>query len=511
MPSAPSEPEKYSIDEMMDRLKGNLSENQQDGQLVTRSDGSKARKVRKRKRRSSQPQKDDLQRSRRTRILQISGTLIILFITALAIGAGIIYANSSPFREKLLRDIGEASGSKVDLQQFRMNPKTANAAQLVFAWPQGGLLKGLSINNLSADIFPSSFFGKSLNGEEVTANYGRLSLQVPTTGSSSTQPLMTDQKSAIRFNRYRVRNLDIAVGDGTTPAISLTQSEGSLAPSNVNGRPLLSLYQGNLAISGWLKLPLDRALVEFRGEETNIIGLRILNPKEDRGSFELSGTVFPYRPKQRSRLAVSLDSFELAGIIGPELGRLFSGRINSLPVAKSNYLSFMPSKEPSPKLEIAFHPASTSRLEVQGFPFLFALSQLLEYQWFERAIFEQDSSANIHRAAGVVSLRDLKLESKGHLSLRGEISITNDQTLSGDLRVGVADGLIAISKNTRLKSMFGPPIDGFCWIDLQIGGSASAPTDTFKDLFSAAPSLSPDASPPVEKGGSSFRELTNPK
>ena len=510
MPPAPSEPEKYSIDEMMDRLKGNPSETQQDGQLVTRSDGSQAIKVRKRKRRSSQPQKADLQRTRRARILQISGTLIILFITALAIGAGIIYANSSPFREKLVRDIGEASGSKVDLQQFRMNPKTANAAQLIFSWPQGTLLKNLSINNLSADIFPSSFFGKSFNGEEVTANQGRLNLQVPTTAGATTHPLMSDLKSAIRFNRYRVRNLDISVGNEAAPAISLTQSEGSLTPSNVNGRPLLSLYQGSLAITGWPKLPLDRALVEFRGEETHIIGLRILNPKEDRGSFELSGTVFPYRSKQRSSLAVSLNSFELAGIIGPELGRLFSGRINSLPVEKSNYLSFMPSAEPSPKLEIAFHPALTSRLEVQGFPFLFALSKLLEYQWFERAVFEQNSSASIHREAGVVSLRDLNFVSKGHLSLRGEVSIADDQTLSGNLQVGVADGLIADSKNNRLKAMFGPPIDGFCWVELKIGGTASAPTDTFKDLFSAAPST-PDALPPAKQSGSSFEDLTRPK
>ena len=510
MPPAPSEPEKYSIDEMMDRLKGTPSEDKEDGQLVTRADGSQAIKVRKRKRRSSQPQKSEIQRSRRALIFQISGTLILLFITALAIGTGIIYANSSPFREKLVRNIGEASGSTVDLQQFRMNPKTANAAQLVFAWPKGNFLKGLLVNNLNADIFPSSFLGKSLNGEEITANYGKLNLYVPKLGGTATPPLIIGVKSAISFNRYRIRALDIAVGDEAAPAISLTQSEGSLTPSNVNGRPLLSLYQGNLTISGWPKLRLDRALIEFRGEETNIIGLRTLNTKEDRGSFELSGTIFPYRSKQRSSLAVSLDSFELTGLIGPELGRLFSGRINSMPVEKSNYLSFMPTEAPSPKLEIAFQPASTSRLEVQGFPFLSTLSKLLEYQWFERAIFEQNSSGSIHRELGSVSLRELNLESKGHLSLRGEVSIANDQTLSGILQVGLADCHIATSKNTRLKSMFGPSIEGFCWVELKVGGTASAPTDTFNDLFSAA-SSSLDAPPPLKESGSSFDDLTHPR
>lgn len=510
MPSAPIEPEKYSIDEMMERLKVGPSESQEDGQLVTRADGSQAIKVRKRKRRSTQTQKEDVLQSRRSRILQVSGALILIFIAALAVGAGIIYANSSPFREKLVRDIGETSGATVDLQQFRMNPKTANAAQLVLAWPQENALEKLILTDLNAEVFPSSFLGKSLSGEEITASHGRLHLQVPKTGDLITPRPITTPESAIRFNRYRVRALDLTLGEEATPAVSLIHSEGSLTPRNVNGRPQLSLYQGNLAISGWPKLRLDRALIEFRGGEAEIIGMRILNEKDDRGSFELSGTISPYRPQQPSSLAVSLDSFELAGLIGTELGRLFSGRVDSLPIARSNYLSFAPTKDPAPKLEIAFHAAPTSHVEVQGFPFLFALSQILEYQWFERPIFEVNSSGSIHRESDSVSLRNLEFESKGHLALRGDISIAANHTLSGNLRVGVANGMIATAKNTKLRSIFGQPQDGFCWITLQIGGSASAPTDTFKELFSAAVT-SQDAPTPVEKGGSSFDDLTRPR
>ena len=510
MPSAPSEPEKYSIDEMMDRLKAAPSEGQQDGQLVTRADGSQAIKVRKRKRRSSQLQKEDTQRTRRSRILQVSGALILLFTAALAVGSGIIYANSSPFREKLVRNIEEASGAKADLQQFRMNPKTANAAQLILAWPQGNVLKKLVLTGLDAEISPSSFLGKSLNGEEVAANSGSLNLQIPKAGDSVTHGPIVRGDSAITFNRYRARSLNVTVGDETGPAISLIQSEGSLTPRNVSGRPQLSLYQGKFSISGWPKMRLDRALIEFRGEETDIIGLRILNDKDDRGSFELSGTVSPYRPQQPSSLAVSLDSFELSGLIGPELGRLFSGRIDSLPTSKSNYLSFIPTGDPSPKLEVAFLAAPTSQIEIQGFPFLFALSQILEYEWFERPIFETTSSGTVYREAGTTSLRDLNLESKSHLVLRGEISIAKDQTLSGTLRIGVADAIVATSKSNRLKSIVSEPQDGFCWMTLQIGGSASAPTDTFKTLFSAT--VPPqDALPPVENGGTSFEELTRPK
>ncbi|MEY3896152.1 MAG: hypothetical protein RLZZ214_1672, partial [Verrucomicrobiota bacterium] len=57
MPASPSEPEKYSIDEMMDRLKSSPPPNPEDGELVIRPDGTQAIRVKRRKRRTSQPVK----------------------------------------------------------------------------------------------------------------------------------------------------------------------------------------------------------------------------------------------------------------------------------------------------------------------------------------------------------------------------------------------------------------------------------------------------------------------
>ena len=84
MSAAPDEPEKYSIDEMMDRLKSPASESAEEGELVTRADGSQALRVRKRKRRSSQPHKEVNSRSRRARIVQVSAALVLVFAAALA-------------------------------------------------------------------------------------------------------------------------------------------------------------------------------------------------------------------------------------------------------------------------------------------------------------------------------------------------------------------------------------------------------------------------------------------
>ena len=512
MSAAPSEPEKYSIDEMMDRLKAGPSETPEEGELVTRADGSQAIRVRKRKRRSTQPHKEENQRTRRARIVQVSAALILVFIAAIIIGGAIIFANSSPFRQGLVRKLEQVSGATTELQQFRMNPKTANAGNLSLTWPAGNVLKSLSLRGLSAEISPASFLGKTMTGEEVLFSYGALALQIPSPGQALRNFPAPTGESPIRFNRYRISLLDATLGNPVAPLIKLSQTEASLSPETVSGRPQLSLYKGALAIDGWPKLRLDRALIEINGTEANIIGLRVLHETENRGALEFSGTVTPYKPDQPSTLAVNLDAFQLSGIIGPALGRLFSGRIDSFPVADSNYLAFQPTEKTSSSLNVSFRVSPTSKIEVQGFPFLFGLSQTLgEDPWFVHPIFEGNAGGVIHREGGIVTLRDLNMETKGRLALRGEISIAANQTLSGNLQVGLAEAMIADAPTSRLKSMFGPPKDGFRWLTLKLSGPASDPSDNFKELFSAAP-LTPRKSPAADDDeGSTFEELTRPK
>ena len=512
MSAAPSEPEKYSIDEMMDRLKGAPSENHEDGELVTRPDGSQAIRVRKRKRRSSQPLKEERHRTRRARIVQVAAALILLFAAALAIGGAIIYANSRPFQQDLVRKIEQASGAAVELQQFRMNPRTANAGNLSLAWPDGNVLKSLKLRGLTAEIFPASFLGKAMTGEEVTFGYSVLGLQFPKPGQALRIASAVPGAAAVRFNRYRIPILDATLGDPASPLIQLTKTEASLSPENLSGEPQVSLYQGALHIDGWLKLRLDRALIGIHGTEADIIGLRVFHETEDRGALEFSGTVAPYQLDRPSTLDVKLDGFQLSGIIGPGLGRLISGRIDSVPTEKSNYLSFLPTTTPSAALDVTFQVAPISKIEVQGFPFLFVLSQILgEDPWFQHPVFEGNAGGIIHREGGVLTLRDLNMESKGRMALRGEISVAANQTLTGNLQVGLAEAMIADASTSRLKSMFGPPTDGYRWLALKISGPVSDPEDNFKALFSATAVTPRDSSGPGDARRPTFEELTRPK
>jgi hypothetical protein len=511
MPSSSSEPEKYSIDEMMDRLKNVSAENPEDGELVTRADGTQAIRVRKRKRRSSQPAKHKQQSSRRLRVAQISAILILIFLTALIIGSAILYANSAPFRESLRRKIEVTSGAGVEFQQFRMNPKRANATELALKWPAGNVLDTLTLRQLTAEVLPSSFLGKAMKGEEVSANEGTLNLRYPVAGESTRSFPAPEDLLPIRFNRYRVPSFTLIFGDSKSPALALTKSEVSLNPKTVSGYPQLNFYKGEITLPGWPKFRLDRALVEFNGDEVDIKQLRVSHETDSRGIFELSGTARPYQPDRLSTLQVLVQTFELNGIIGPEMGRLINGRIDSAPVTKSNFLSFQPKEDSAPTLEIAFQVSPSSQIELRGFPFLLGLAQILDDPWYRAPVFETNARGIIHRENGTVTFRDLDLESKGRLSVRGEFSVSADQELSGKLDIGVADAMISSAKTTRLKSMFGPPREGFRWLSLIIGGPVVTPSDNFRDIFSATSESASGDAAPSESERSTFEQLTRPK
>lgn len=511
MPDVPSEPEKYSIDEMMERLKKVSTGNPEDGELVVRADGTEAIRVRKRKRRSSQDPKPGKNAASRGRVSRIAISLLLLFIVVLALGIALVYANSAPFRAGLTRKIEQASGASIKLTQFRMNPKTANAGGLLLEWPDGHVLKSLTLSGLTAEISPMSFLGKKMSGEEVTAKNGTLALQIPSAGALTDVGASQEASPSVHFNRYRVPSMNFVLGEPAAPRLQLLKSEASLNPDAINGRSQVNLYQGEILIPSWPKLRLDRALIEFRGNETDIVGLRVLHESAPKGFFELTGTVYPYDHARQSILAIRLDSFDISGIVGSALGGLVKGDIDSIPAATSNFLSFSSTEGSAATLDVAFRRNHSSQLSLHGFPFFLALARTLDDPWFESPTFDGDAAGVIHREKNRISVREINFVGKSRMSLRGEISVSDNQTLSGDLEVGISESMLNDSMNPRLQAMFGPEKNGFCWLNLKIGGSSAAPSDNFRELFLAATPIQKNAPVSEDAGSSTFEELTRPK
>lgn len=503
------EPEKYSIDEMMERLKNRSSEDPiENGQLVTRADGSQAIRVRKRKRRSHQPHKEEQSKNRRARMIQVSGALILLLLAVFAAGAAVVYANSAPFRDGLIRKIAQVTGAEVELLRFRMNPSTANADGITLTWPEDSMMDSLSVQGIRAQIAPHSFLGKTMSGEEVTAREGTLRLRLPRQGKSAGQSAGGDAGAALRFRRYAISKLNVVLGDSAAPLIKLWNSEASLQTSGSTPRPMLLLTRGEVAIDGWPKLTLDRSHVEFRGSQVDLLGMLLRYNGDERGSFKLSGAISPFDTSRASTLLIGFESYQLAGVAGPELGHLFSGRIDTLPSASSNFLTFTPGNPADTTLVAEFRNSVASPFEFNGFPFLTDLSHLLDDVWFTRPVFEGEVRGVIRRSNGNVALSALSMESKARMAVGGSVTVAKDRRISGDLEIGIAEAMVKAAKNPVLEILFSKEREGFRWLTLKVSGGVGAPADNFRELYEAAAAA---GNAQEKKQAPGFEELTRPR
>ncbi len=507
----PGEPERYSIDEMMDRLKKSSSDDSDKGELVTRADGSQAIKVRKRKRRTDQPHKKTANRTFRNQMIQISGVLILSLLTAAVIGGAVVYSNSAPFRKNLLGHLEKASGATAQLVQFRMNPRTANAGQVALKWPEGNFWESATLNQLSAEVAPVSFLGKKMVGGEVEALSGEITFRFPKSNSPVRHSARVEGLAPIDYKRYRTQELALRVGPLSSPVLQLSKTQGSFAVDGTETAPQMSLYQGDLALAGWPKMRLDRALILFSGDALDVKTFRVFNESDSRGFMDFTGKIRPYQSDEKTTLMVEFDAFQFSSIVGSSFGSIISGKIDSRTDARPGNIAFFPKEDSAAELEAPFRVNPGSQIEFRGFPFLFALASAFDDPWFERPAFQTDANGVIYRKAGTISLKDVDFQSRGRMTLQGSITVAPDQALSGQFRIGISEPILASSKNDKLKSLFSPPEEGIRWINVKLSGTSVTPKDNLDELLNAGQTSSQKAPEASKANTSTFEELTKPR
>jgi len=511
-----SQPERYDLNEMMSRLKSrSTSESPEDGELVTRADGSQAIRVRRRKRRSRQPHKE---RQQRIRVIQIITLVVAVVGVLLSFGFLTVYVNTGAFRKQVVEKLRVTSGADVDLQQFRMNPTGANASGADLSWPSGNMLQSLSLRTLRADVSLLTVFGGHLGGEEMKANTGNLTLRFPESGQLRRATPAAQGELPVKFNQYTIRDLQIQLLGETHPVVRLFKSEATLIPRlEGSDKPsMLRLSRGDLKARDWPEFRLNRAHIEFMDDRAQVVGMRLKHPEDENGTLELSGPLRPYDSDGSSELAVVADGFLLGGVVGDSLGRLLVGRVDATPELGPNRLHLDFGSEPRAELKMTFQGMLENPFELQNLPFLFALSQTLGDEWFSRPDFRDEARGMLLREGNRVEVSELELSSKGRMAVRGHLR-SEKGDLSGQLEVGVSHVMIMGSENRVLDAMFGEEREGYRWITLELSGTAIQPKDEFSKRYQQAlealqnqpeEGAKPDG---VSGGASDFEELTRPR
>jgi hypothetical protein len=515
--ASPTEPENYSISEMMDRLKERSSNSPSNGELVTRADGTQAIKVRSRKRRSHQPAKEDLRRSRKLRAIRLIGAAV-LTLSLIATAAGIVvYMNGSGYRDKLRARVEEATGAKADVSKVRVTPIGADVSALALSWPDTSPIKELKLEGIAAELRISSFLGQPWTGEEVAAGKGAIRFGMPVTPGQGAE---TNHKDHFRFNRFRSSDFSMYFGQADRPAFSILNSSVSFYPRDANGRPAIRLKKGAVKfLPGFPEFNLDTALVGVIGRRLDIVDMRLIHPDgTSRGALTISGQVEPAAPGVVSTLDVEVEGLELSHLAGAEMGHILRGSIDTTDTTHSNFVSFNMSEPEKPRMVLSFMGGVRSQLILSQLAFLSNLKQIFADPAYDNLVLDSGSGGILRIEGTGSTLDDLDLNVRNRVSIRGSITVASDKTLSGRLRVGLP--AVTVKSNAVLDATFGGVVDDVRWIDVNLSGTSAAPTDDFakKVLSHTFGSAAPDGSPspaatPKKQGsaGGEFERLTAPR
>ena len=283
----------------MDRLKKRPAESPvEDGELVTRADGSQAIRVRKKKRRTRQPHKEERRNQLRARMFQVSGALILLLLAIFAAGSRHRLRQQRAVPRKAGRTKSRRStGAEAELRQFRMNPSTANASGLTLTWPQGNVLETLTLRGIKAEHLPGQLPRKihGRRGSDRRRGHARR-CAVPQPG----EPMRArsgpgDEPPPVRFDQYTDRQIPRCSSEIPPRRGSAC---GTPRPPSFRMRPpqprSCSSPVATSSSRDWPKLRMDRSHIEFRGDETDIVSMRLRHETDSRGALRT----------QRNRLAL---------------------------------------------------------------------------------------------------------------------------------------------------------------------------------------------------------------
>jgi len=475
MASDPQEPDKYSLDEMMNRLRSRGIDSEPE--LVTRSDGTQAYRVRKRKRRSRQPHKIKQERRQKVLVMQI-GALVVLAMLLVTGAIGLFaYYNSSSFANKLRGQISEWTGAEVDLSQFRTTPVSASSVTATLRWPENGPLRELKLKQISADLKITSFVSSRWIGEEVMAHRGVLELGATPPGASPPPPAETSDDVSFPFSfiRYRCRNLTVLFGQTSPVRLKCRDMEASFY--RLPEADQLRINSGTVATDGWPELPVERGLIEFNNGKLTISSLRIGTGTDNDGFANIAGTIDP-RSDKPVFLDVTLESFPLKLIGGKKLARMIEMRVDS-----KARLSFVPGQFDSHELVAPFDEASASKgVLVANFPFLRKLAREFQDDGFGLRPFTTEAEGVLRRNSKGITLEKLRLTEKSFLALRGEIHIERrSERISGHFDVGVPERLAGSHPSDLFRAVFARDEEGFRWARIALSGTVLKPDDDFDE------------------------------
>ena len=479
--------EQYSLDEMMKALREKEREKEEKGEVVTRSDGSVARKVKRRKRRSDQPESQSPEKGEKSFV----GKLIVgvvLFLVLILVGVFLVFShNTKGHRESLEKTASEWNGAEVEFNGFKRLPLSVRMSEARFQWPATSFLKSFEMKSLAGDANFSSFLGARQGGLQIGGKVGALVTGMPTASGEVGQKYEEDD-FPFTYEQFYCQSLDVRFGESNWAGIKGTSANLNHV-SNAGFQ--MTLDQGVLQVAGWNDFPISSGLLRFEEGVVSVKSLSLRQPVENElaiaSTLKIAGDI-PLFPGKKATLKTTTERYPLSGLIGKRLSTFFKGDV----VSSTGVIEYALGEDQIDDLGIVFQADS---VVMSGFPFLNNLRELFPGQDLEEINF----NSGLKEAAiqGVFRLRpegvameSIEMAEKGNLRLKGAMIISEAGKIAGNITLSINRAFFA--GEPRLMNhpaLIDSERTGFVEVKFKLGGTIEEPDDSFREVFGMQSSL----------------------
>ncbi|MDB4274757.1 hypothetical protein N9846_03150 [Akkermansiaceae bacterium] len=451
----------------------------EEGEVVTRDDGSVARKVRKRRRRSEQTKNSAPEKEKKSLVLKAS-LFVGAFLLLLMVGVFTVAAfNSGSYTGKVEARASEWTGAEVKIAGLRMMPGNISATKADFRWDESYYLDHLELKTISGDAKVTTFTGAKLGGQQVGGNAGSLSVRVPNGTRELGEPISVGD-FPFDFHRYFCNSLDVTFGENDD--LVVIRAETSLR--HINGEGFrLTAGGGQLALKGWDRFPIENALLKFSPGEVDLVSLRLLSPPSKNQTtnavLSLSGKI-PLELGAEAQLDVTTEGFPFDVLMGNSLGSFFPGMIRRFE-KEGVEMGVVNFKVGDAGLKNIILPFDGNFLEMKRFGFLSDIEQLFVNSGKGAFFFDSNIKGTYRWTPEGSGIEDLSAKND-NFQVSGNVIVTSKGELRGRLTLLISLGLIKGDDKLKHLPGFRNTAEGYAKVTINLGGTVSQPKDDFKQV-----------------------------
>ena len=458
----------------MKTLRDGERKKEEAGEVVTRDDGTVARRVRKRKRRSEQSAKDVPEKEKKSLVIKAS-ILVGSFLLLLMAGVFMIAAkNSGSHTKKLEEKISEWTGAETKLSGVKMAPAGIGVDRAHFQWDNSRYLRSADFRLLRGDAKITSFLGAKLGGQQIGGSSGTLLIAAPVEAAKASSASKSEEP--LNFQRYYCDALNVEFGGDKV--LGIFRAETSLRHINGEGYRV-TVGGGMLALKGWDRFSIENALMMVSADEVNLVSLRLQSPTTDSQTtnsvISLSGKI-PLKLGADVQLDIETDGFPAESLMGQSVGRFFPGMIRKFEMGVVNF------KVGDPNLKNIIIPFSGNFMNLESFAFLSDIELLFDDAG-KGAFFFDSNIEGVYRwtpqAAGIEKFK----AANDNFKVSGSVVVGAKGELRGQLDLSISLGLIKGDPELRNLPGFQNIVnEGYALVRVTLGGTVAQPKDNFKQV-----------------------------